>query len=57
MDLLKLEEIAGGALQDKANAAMKKVLDKWSRDGYNMICSEAVPDKYIISGQVYNMDD
>lgn len=27
MDLLKLEDIAGGALQEKANAAMKRVLD------------------------------
>lgn len=27
MELLKLEELAGGALQEKANAAMKKVLD------------------------------
>lgn len=27
MDLLKLEDIAGGALQEKANAAMKKVLE------------------------------
>ena len=27
MDLLKLEDIAGGALQEKANAAMRKVLD------------------------------
>lgn len=27
MDLLKLEDIAGGALQEKANAAMQKVLD------------------------------
>lgn len=27
MELLKLQELAGGALQEKANAAMKKVLD------------------------------
>lgn len=27
MDLLKLEDIAGGALQEKANAAMRKVVD------------------------------
>ena len=27
VDLLKLEDIAGGALQEKANAAMRKVLD------------------------------
>lgn len=27
VELLKLEEIAGGALQEKANAAMQKVLD------------------------------
>lgn len=27
MDLLKLEDIAGGALQEKANAAMKKILE------------------------------
>lgn len=27
LDLLKLEDIAGGALQEKANAAMQKVLD------------------------------
>lgn len=27
VDLLKLEDIAGGALQEKANAAMQKVLD------------------------------
>ncbi|MCM1191995.1 MAG: hypothetical protein NC123_18265 [Butyrivibrio sp.] len=27
MDLLKLEEVAGGALQEKANVAMQKVID------------------------------
>ena len=27
MDLLRLEDIAGGALQEKANAAMRKVID------------------------------
>ncbi|MCM1058650.1 MAG: hypothetical protein NC517_13770 [Firmicutes bacterium] len=27
MDLLKLEELAGGALQEKANTAMQKVID------------------------------
>ncbi len=27
MDLLRLEDIAGGALQEKANAAMQKVID------------------------------